>query len=218
MEFHADCPSCGKEHKSDQPEGKMLAWFMCECGEIFGIAIIIEPYGKAFLYGVEALRRRRYSTACIQFATAFEVFQKQYVEALLKRQGVEPSLVRFMVYDLDLPRDKYSQISRHILHKKLKHPDVSLRNSAVHYGRVPQRAKVIKLAKDVMENVNAWITEAEQITGIDYKRLWEARDNGQQLPQDAAEFDKAIFELRIAYRLMLGEWMSLKKGKANPDA
>lgn len=217
MEFHSNCPTCGKEHNSDQPEGKLAAWFMCECGAVFAELIIIEPYGKVFLYGVEAFRRRRYSTACIQLATAFEVFQKQYVEALLKKQGVEPSLARFMVYELDLARDKYSQIARYIMHKKLKHPDVSLRNSAVHYGRVPQRAKVIQLGKDIMENVDAWITEAEQIAGTDYKRLWEARDNGQQIPQDVPEFDRAIFELRIAYRLMLGAWMSLKHAKLTHD-
>jgi hypothetical protein len=210
MEFRTNCPTCDKEHNADQPEGKMAAWFTCECGEIFGELIVIEPFGKVFLYGVEALRRKRYSTACIQFATAFEVFQKQYVETLLKKQGIEQSLARFMVYDLDLPRNKYSQIAAHIMHKKLKHPDVSLRNSAVHSGRVPGRAKVVQLGKDIMENVDAWITEIEQVAGSDHKRLWEARDNGQQIPHDVPEFDKAVFEFRIAYRLMLGEMLALQ--------
>jgi transcriptional regulator NrdR family protein len=84
--------------------------------------MIIEPFGKAFVYGVEACRRRRYSSACIQFATAFEVFQKHFVEILLKREGVQQLLARFLVYDLDLPRKNYSQVAQHILHKANKTP------------------------------------------------------------------------------------------------
>ncbi len=208
MEFRANCTGCGKEHTADQPEGKMSAWFVCECGEVFGHAMIIEPFGKAFVYGVEACRRRRYSSACIQFATAFEVFQKHFVEVLLKRQGVQQSLARFLVYDLDLPRKNYSQVAQHILHEsKLKHPDVSVRISAVHYGRTPKRQQVISLGKDILDSIDAWLHVAEKSVGSNYQSLWEARSKMERLPESVADFDRAVFDLRVTYNTILGTWL-----------
>jgi hypothetical protein len=212
MEFRTNCTNCGREHIADNPEGKMSAWFLCECGEIFGLAIIIEPFGKAFLYGVEALRRKRYSSACIQFATAFEVFQKRFVEILLKKQGVEQSLARFIVYDLDLPRKNYSQVAQHILHHSgLKHPDVSIRISAVHYGRTPKRGQVLTLGNEILDAIDNWLKIAEQHTGSDYQELSRAYENGQRLPQEVSEFDRTIFGLRTSYRTMSGYWLGMSE-------
>lgn len=211
MEIRGRCHNCNKEYIADQPEGKTSAWFTCDCGQTFGNFIIIEPYGKVFLYGIAALRRKRFSNACIQFATSFEVFQKQFAEILLKNAGVNKTLSRFLVYDLDLQRGKYSQLARFILHDKLKHPDVSLRNSAVHFGRVPKKEKVITLAEEVIEAINVWISAAEKRTGIGYQALMNAWMKAEELSQDYSEFERSIFDLRTAYFLIKDQWSELPK-------
>src|SRR2546430_10333669 len=60
------------------------------------------------------------SNACVQFATAFEVFQKRFVEVLLQDAGTSPSLAQFLVYDMRLSRNKYSQVARHIDRKSTR--------------------------------------------------------------------------------------------------
>ena len=201
MEIRSKCQHCGKEYIADQPEGETSAWFTCDCGHSFGLIIVIETFGKVFLYGIEALRRRRYSNACIQFATSFEVFQKHLVETLLKNSGIDQTLARFLVYDLDLSREKYSQLACHILHSKLKHPDVSLRNYAVHFGRIPKKDKVLTLAEDVLDKVDIWLKAAEKKTGSGYQGLMETWAKAQKLTQSYSEFERAIFDLRTAHIL-----------------
>lgn len=211
MELRSKCNACGKEYIADQPEGETSAWFTCECGHGFGVILKIEPFGKAFLYGIEALRRRRYSNACIQFATAFEVFQKRFVEILLQNAGISQALADFLVYEFDLPRDKYSQLARHILHNKLKHPDVSLRNSAVHFGSVPKQEKLLGLAEEVLEAIDVWIKAAEQRVGSGYYALMDVWLKGKELSQDYSDFDCAIYELRTAFILIRQQWEEVAK-------
>jgi hypothetical protein len=209
MEIRAKCYQCGKELTADQPEGTLSAVFTCDCGQSFVLGIIIEPFGKAFLYAIEATRRRRYSNACIQFATSFEVFQKQCVELLLRQAGIAQSLARFLTYDLDLPREKYSRIVGHILHTKLKHPDVSLRNFAVHFGRIPVREKVLTFAEDVLQVIDDWIVALAKKAGSTCQLLIEAYTNMKPLPQvDVSEFERRVFDLRAAHILLRDQWIS----------
>ncbi len=118
-----------------------------------------------------------------------------------------------MAFDVDLRREKYSQIARYILHRnKLKHPDVSLRNSAVHHSRVPKEDQVLNLGTDVLHAIEDWIKAAEQIVGEDYQRLWDARERNQHLPQDMSKFDRSLFDLRVSYEMLTASYTDLMNG------
>lgn len=206
MELRMKCLRCGKEAVADQPEGETSAWFKCQCGYGFGMMIKMAPFGKAFLYGIEALRRRRYSNACVQFATAFEVFQKRFVEALLQHAGTGASLAQFLVYDMHLSRNKYSQLARHILNERLKEPDVSVRNRAVHSGEVPTEEKLRELAEGVLGAIDVWIKAAEKETGPGYDALMDVWLKGKELSREYSDFDAAIYDLRTALILLREQW------------
>ncbi len=206
MELRMKCLSCGKEAVADQPEGETSAWFKCQCGYGFGMMIKMAPFGKAFLYGIEALRRRRYSNACVQFANAFEVFQKRFVEVLLQHAGTSPSLAQFLVYDLHLSRNKYSLLARHVLNERLKEPDVSVRNRVVHSGEVPTEDKLRELAEEVLGAMDVWIKAAEKETGPGYDALMDVWLKGKELSRDYSDFDTAIYDLRTALILLKEQW------------
>lgn len=168
--------------------------------------IKMAPFGKAFLYGIEALRRRRYSNACMQFATAFEVFQKRFVEVLLQRCGMTPPFAQFFVYELRLSRNKYSQIARHVLNERLKEPDVSVRDRAVHSGEVPTEKKLREVADGVLGAIDVWIKAAEKQTGPGYGALMDVWLRGKELSREYSDFDAAIYDLRTGLILLKQQW------------
>jgi hypothetical protein len=206
MELRMKCLKCGKEAVTDQPEGETSAWFKCECGYGFGMMIKMAPFGEAFLYGIEALRRRRYSSACVQFATAFEVFQKRFVEILLQHAGTSPGLAQFLVYDMHLSRSKYSQLARHVLNERLREPDASVRNRAVHFGEVPTEERLRELGEAVLGAIDLWIKAAEKETGPGYDALMDVWLKGKELSREYSDFEAAIYDLRTALILLREQW------------
>jgi hypothetical protein len=168
--------------------------------------IKMAPFGKAFLYGIEALRRRRYSNACVQFATAFEVFQKRFVEVLLQDAGSSTSLAQFLVCDMRLSRNKYSQVARHILNEKLKEPDVSVPDKAVHSGEIPTEEKLRELVEGVLGAIDVWIKAAEKRTSPGYNALMNVWLEGKDLSLEYSDFDAEIYDLRTALILLREQW------------
>lgn len=206
MEFTIKCPDCGKLYVEDLPEGNTASWEKCECGAVFCEAVLVEPFGHPFLYGIEAIRRKRHTNACIQFAISFEVFEKQFVEALLNNAGVSRELSRFVVYDMELSRGKYSQLAGHLMHSKPGYPDVSLRNFAVHRGKIPERGKIVELAENVLNQFSLWIDGAKKTLGADYYRLLNARAAFESLPNDVGSYDRTIFDMTITTFTLRSLW------------
>lgn len=199
------CSGCGHEQRVDLPEGKTFSALHCECGEITGHLIIVEPYGRMFLYGIEALERRRPTAACVQFASAFEVFQKQCAKIALAHAGVPEGLATFVGSELDLPRDKIARLVSHLLGQRLRVPDAALRNAAIHAGQIPDAADVLALGRRILDTTEHWITAMATVAGPDLARLEQAHGAGE-LPQDVAPFDRASFDLRVTLHLLRAEW------------
>lgn len=206
MEIRVKCAACGKEHVADQPEGTTSATFKCDCGHGFSVLIRLDPFGISFLYGIEELKRQRYSNATVRFATSFEAFQKQYVALALRAAGTPNELARFLAYDLGLERAKYSQIAGHIFHKKLPNPDVNVRNRAVHEASIPSKENVIRLADGVLSVINDWIFAAEQCVSPRYTELWHAYSTGRRSPKDLSDFDYSIFDFKMGYLILNDQW------------
>jgi hypothetical protein len=211
MEIRVKCTVCCKEHVADQPEGTTSATFKCDCGYGFSVLIKLDPFGISFLYGIEELKRQRYSNATVRFATSFEAFQKGYVEAALKSLGTPRDLARFLVYELDLERGKYSRLAGHIFHQKLRHPDVSIRNRAVHHGSMPSKEKATKLADAVLNVIGEWIFVAEKNVSARYTELWYAYSTGKRSPKDASDFDYSVFDFKMAHLILSDQWQSVRQ-------
>ncbi len=212
MQISTSCPDCGKEHHADAPEGQLQAWFTCECGAVFGEVVIAEPFAKAFLYGVEAFQRQRFSPAVTHFATAFEVCQKAVVALLLVAKGTPEELAHYLTYDLQLPQHKHRRLAENIARTKLPFPDRSLRNRAVHSGQTPSRKEVLEFGSNVAAAIEDWIGSLRPLVGRDFDRLSAAYGAAHRLPQDVSRYDRAVFDLETSHGLIRERWVAASDG------
>jgi len=210
MEIIAKCIGCGKQHVAENPEGETSANFKCDCGQRFTIIRNMSAFGKAFLYGSEELRHQRPSHAAMRFATSFESFQKQYLEAVLRMVGTPSKVARFLCFDVELTRGQYSQIAGFIFHEKLPQPDVTIRNRAAHHNIVPSVDNVVKLGDSVLAFVADWICSAERYVSSCYSLLWHAYSTGKKSPREVPDYDYSVFDFKMGYLILVNEWETEK--------
>ena len=200
MHITATCHSCGRRHEAPLAEGRTSARFQCPCGADFAHVILVEPYGQSFLYGEEALERKRPSDACTRFATAFDKFLLQVADVLILR-GSEAGALSEKARRRS--RRKWLEAVRRELNASgLPLPDLGSRNAAVHQAKVPTTREAHAVRDSVMQSIDAWLKALEALAGPDLRRLLDAYDRPGELPQDVKSFDRRVFDLRTTWRTM----------------
>lgn len=215
MRIEAVCSECGAQLHHNCSQGESSAQFACSCGNEFTTLVIMEPYGLSYVYGIEALERKRWGDACTHFVTSFELFQKAATALLLQGEGLQPDLANLISADLRLSRENLSQIAKQIIGSKPPGmPNARLRNKAVHRGKVPLKEQAARIGPELLNVYEGWLTPLAARVQRDYDRLWVAyRRFPDPLPADVTPVARGTFDLAVTQAQISERWTKYDTGR-----
>lgn len=149
MKRNIRCMTCGAVHERLVPEGTSTVEVHCTCG--VGIISYINwpSWVRIFGQGIRLFCDLDYRLACHEFGSAFEVFLKEMVVAVLREQGMAENAVD-AVLDLHLRREDYAKLLTTLLGDEIRIPSARARNQGYHHGVVPRESDAMDFADSVL--------------------------------------------------------------------
>lgn len=204
MRIKSRCFKCQKAYEKLVPEGTTSVPWKCECGARWVDLTIYPPWVRIFGQGIRLFNELDYRMACNEFASAFEVFQKEIVLYSLQEAKTRPALIDWLSAQR-FDRQELATLMSTLLGTTVSYPSARVRNAGYHTGKVPTLSEAEDFANSVLLRMRQIVTVFIGGSASKLKRVIQQRNAAGPLPHMPPELRRR-YDLEVAISDLESYW------------